>query len=204
MRLLVPLLVLLAGCGTNSLDWEDTYNPNNQDPGLKPPPDPGPPPEPPPAQDCSWPLGSYTLTSAMCGANQHNDWSSAYTNTLMVVSHNKNRGCDVVVTLQSDACKEELTLWVDPKLEDEADPSAHQVVFRDNPNDQKPYGTTACTPFECKQKFREDLPCQTNQQLSDMYAVVDQTDPSKLVFSHFLGFAGPTCTNTLKLTFQKQ
>jgi len=203
MRLFVPVL-LLAGCfGDPEPFFEDTFDPNRIGPGVTPGDDDDgkEPPPPPPAQDCHWPIGSYTLTSAMCGASQHGAWGSTYTTTTMVITHNKVRGCDVVVTFQSDTCKQVAQLWADPE-ENPKDPTNVVVEFDDYANDTMSYGITSCTPFECKFPGM-DTPC-TQQGLGEMMTAVDQSDPSKLTFKYFLSWAAPTCNDTLVLSFQKQ
>lgn len=191
---MLTLLLLLGGCDGSGLEWKDTFDPDRVV-------DPVPTTDTdittvPGAEDCIW-VGTWEVVQASCGDAGFSDWRTIYDSAILAISHNREAGCDMVLTLANETCIEEATFWGDP----EADSTTLDI--KDNTKDDRAFGVTACDPESCK-FTNGDVACSIGDHQSPQTVLVDQSVADTLSFTFFAAYAAPTCDDALRLVLAKQ
>lgn len=194
------ILSLLLACGGGDLVLRDTFDTSNKPTGPGTTTSPPSTSSLPGAQDCPW-VGTWALQSARCGAENFNTWQQTYSTTSLEMRHNREKGCDVVLTLANERCTEVATWWTEPDLE--TDPTSGQTEMGKPPQSDAMYGTTACEPESCK--LANGSPeCTIGDHQSEQVVLWEQPDPNQLSFVFLASYAAPSCADLLRLFFVKE
>jgi hypothetical protein len=142
------------------------------------------------AQDCDW-EGTWLMTQPRCDAAPFSQWFDTYDTTILVMTHNRTRGCDATFTLDKPGTCTETEEW---------------YILEDPGNitwDVKSSGIIECAPESCK-FYPQDGECILGARASDQVPQVNDSVDGVLEFTFLSTYAAPQCAGALRLKFERQ